>query len=433
MKINEFDNEVTQKQLDILEMYIDKVFNKIGIDVEFTRHFLDRVNDERNGKQITIKELGALFAKEYKRWGKPIAQMGPDKEAVMKDLESDINIPFALRWNGKELELIAKTVMRKKNFRTPNKEFPVESIEEHDDPSSYVKTIRKAGYSIYVSKIAGGEGGTRFEVETPSGKEFEVIERETGHYELYKDGPTLSGRGEVFGSLMDAIRAAETVNEDTAHDPMANIESVIEVAYNYFDKNPAKDSLDSLLIFEKDGKFNLIHNRNQRQHSLRDEGWKLVGIVNSDRSLTLAPKYKYVMDESAEHIDEDLGSIPPLTDLIIMAVVGKTTVAALKAAYKTGKYALKLKKLADKAGVKLNQAVYGEAIANEAINKDELVAKLADRQKQMFYKAALDALHRLVSSDPRGQTVGGYAFDIARAFNGVSAKELENMYRKSGK
>lgn len=96
MKINEFDNEVTQKQLDILEMYIDKVFNKIGIDVEFTRHFLDRVNDERNGKQITIKELGALFAKEYKRWGKPIAQMGPDKEAVMKDLESDINIPFAL-------------------------------------------------------------------------------------------------------------------------------------------------------------------------------------------------------------------------------------------------------------------------------------------------------------------------------------------------
>ena len=53
--------------------------------------------------------------------------MGPDTEAVMKDLETDINIPFVLRWNGKELEMIAKTVMRKKNFRTSNKEFPVEN------------------------------------------------------------------------------------------------------------------------------------------------------------------------------------------------------------------------------------------------------------------------------------------------------------------
>ena len=64
--------------------------------------------------------------------------------------------------------------------------------------------------------------------------------------------------------------------------------------------------------------------------------------------------------EDKEKVSEDFGSIPPLTDLIVMAVVGQTTVAALKAAYKTGKYALKLKRLADKAGVKLNNAVMGE-------------------------------------------------------------------------
>ena len=121
--------DVTQPQLNALEKAVDNVFRRIGIDVEFTRHFLDRANDERNGKPITIRELGRLFAKEYKRWGKPIAQMGPDTEAVMKDLESDINIPFALRWNGKELELIAKTVMRKKNFSTSNKQFPVENTQ----------------------------------------------------------------------------------------------------------------------------------------------------------------------------------------------------------------------------------------------------------------------------------------------------------------
>ncbi len=121
--------DVTQLQLNALEKAVDNVFGRIGIDVEFTRHFLDRANDERNGEPITIQELGKLFAKEYKRWGKPIAQMGPDTEAVMKDLESDINIPFALRWNGEELELIAKTVMRKKNFSTSNKQFPVENTQ----------------------------------------------------------------------------------------------------------------------------------------------------------------------------------------------------------------------------------------------------------------------------------------------------------------
>ena len=131
--------DISQPQLDGLETIVDRAFSKVGIDVEFTRHFLQRANDDRNGEPITIKELGQIFAKEYKRWGKPIAQMGPDTQAVMKDLESDINIPFALNWNGKELELVAKTVMRKKNFKTPNQEFRVENKvnEALDNPYPY--------------------------------------------------------------------------------------------------------------------------------------------------------------------------------------------------------------------------------------------------------------------------------------------------------
>ena len=123
MRITEVDQKVTQIQLDTLEKALDKVFSRVGIDVEFTRHFLDRVNDERNVRQITLSELGQLFKKEFIKYGKPIAQLGPDAEAVMKDMSSDINIPFALDWNRDSgmLELVAKTVMRKKNFSTPNK------------------------------------------------------------------------------------------------------------------------------------------------------------------------------------------------------------------------------------------------------------------------------------------------------------------------
>ena len=131
MRINEVDRKLTPAELDNVEKFADNMFGKIGIDVEFTRHFLDRVNDERNVKQITSSELIRLFKQEYKRWGKPIAQLGPDAEAVMKDMKTDINMPFALRWDprNQELDLIAKTVMRKKDFKTPNQEFRVESKE----------------------------------------------------------------------------------------------------------------------------------------------------------------------------------------------------------------------------------------------------------------------------------------------------------------
>jgi hypothetical protein len=54
--------------------------------------------------------------------------MGPDAEAVMKDLATDINMPFVLSWDkeNEELDLIAKTVMRKPDFKTSNREFAVE-------------------------------------------------------------------------------------------------------------------------------------------------------------------------------------------------------------------------------------------------------------------------------------------------------------------
>jgi hypothetical protein len=260
MKINELDKGVgvTQQQLDALEKVLDQVFSKVGIDIEFTRHFIDRVNDERNVKPISIKELAMLFKKEFIKYGKPIAQLGPDAQAVMKDLESDINIPFALNWNGEELELVAKTVMRKKDFKSSNKEFTVE------------------------------------------------------------------------------------------------------------------------------------------------------------RSIT-----------------EDFGSVPPLAELIVMAVVAKTSVSVLigmfKAAIKTGKGVRKLKQIANNAGIALDAKMNPDMYES---TKEELLAKLQDSQKKRFYNAALDAMHRLVTTKGSRQSVGGYAFEISRAFNGIEPKELEQMYNE---
>tara|TARA_B110000046_G_scaffold3077_2_gene3317 strand:+ start:944 stop:5005 length:4062 start_codon:yes stop_codon:yes gene_type:complete len=223
--------DVTQGELNALERVIDNVFSRIGIDVEFTRHFIDRANDDRNGEPITIQELGRLFAKEYKRWGKPIAQLGPDAEAVMKDLESDINIPFALRWNGKELEMIAKTVMRKKNFKTSNKQFPVESLKNgiFDRATTSLNEVRGPNLLAMINAIADELGVSPTVARA-------IAYQESGHRHTTKDGKVLVGdvklKNKAYGAFQVRSMALADVNrlyktnytmDDLKNDPSANV------------------------------------------------------------------------------------------------------------------------------------------------------------------------------------------------------------------
>ena len=130
------DKKITQSDIDQLERYADRLFASVGIDVEFTRHFLDRVNDARNKTQITPAELTRLFKQSYKKYGKKIAKLGPDAEAVLNDMRTDINMPFALKWDGKELDLVAKTVMRKSNFSTSNPKLSFEEFIDEKAPNT---------------------------------------------------------------------------------------------------------------------------------------------------------------------------------------------------------------------------------------------------------------------------------------------------------
>ena len=117
---------ISKSDLDQIEKYADRLFAAVGIDVEFTRHFHDRVNDERNKKPINQAELVRLFRLTYKKYGKKISQMNPDAEAVVTDMETDINMPFVINLDkGGMLDLVAKTVMRKKDFKTSSQKLKV--------------------------------------------------------------------------------------------------------------------------------------------------------------------------------------------------------------------------------------------------------------------------------------------------------------------
>lgn len=118
----EKEDKITQQDLNNLEKWTDALFKKVGLDIEFTKHFIDRVNDKRNKKQITFTELTKMFRGTWKKYGYKIPKLGDGAQAVINDMRSDINMPFVLDWDNQsqEFDLIAKTILRKKNFKTTN-------------------------------------------------------------------------------------------------------------------------------------------------------------------------------------------------------------------------------------------------------------------------------------------------------------------------
>ena len=111
----------TKQQMKDLEKFGDRLLNKYGVDIEFTKHFRDRMNDTRNRPCIKIAELQQLFKKMEKFGGGRIKSHG-EGQAVLLDIQRDLNLPVVIHLlkNGM-FEVRAKTIMRKKNFKSSNK------------------------------------------------------------------------------------------------------------------------------------------------------------------------------------------------------------------------------------------------------------------------------------------------------------------------
>ena len=141
--------DVTQGQLNDLEKFGDRLLKKFNIDIEFTRHFADRMNDKRNDPAIKVTELQRLFKKIAKNKGKDVKKHG-DAEAVLKDMQSDLNLPVVVNYKNGEFEVVNKTIMRKKNFKTTSPEIKYESQDpdikdrEGTQPARYHKGLAKS-------------------------------------------------------------------------------------------------------------------------------------------------------------------------------------------------------------------------------------------------------------------------------------------------
>ena len=119
---NSLNENISNNELNAVEDYADRLFSELGLDVQFSKHFRKRVNDPRNTKPITPAELIGLFKRTYLKSGKKISSMPPSAQAVIQDMRTDINTPFVIEYDpmSKELDLVMKTIMRKKDFQTTN-------------------------------------------------------------------------------------------------------------------------------------------------------------------------------------------------------------------------------------------------------------------------------------------------------------------------
>lgn len=130
--VEKLEEDVSQRQIDDLEKFGDRLLKKFDIDIEFTRHFADRMNDKRNDPEIKVAEIQRLFKKIAKNKGKDIKKHG-DAEAVLKDMQSDLNLPVVVNYKDGEFEVVNKTIMRKKGFKTTSPEIKYEAKAQDPD------------------------------------------------------------------------------------------------------------------------------------------------------------------------------------------------------------------------------------------------------------------------------------------------------------
>jgi len=130
LNIKENLSEMAKSDLDTVEKYADNQLSPEEIELgKQTDHFFQRLNDPRNGKEISTAELIGFFKRlgdNKKRFLEFIKQY---QQFVVKDTRTNINIPFMQQAN----KLIAKTIMRKSDFKSSTPVFVDEMIKKVDD------------------------------------------------------------------------------------------------------------------------------------------------------------------------------------------------------------------------------------------------------------------------------------------------------------
>jgi len=150
-------DEMAAIQVTQVANFADKELSPadVVLGIKDTDHFFQRLNDPRNGAEITQSDLIGFFKRLSANKPKFLEFMKKYQEFVVSDKKTSLNIPFIQRAN----KLIAKTIMRKKDFKTNDPILSTENVlvESSDlklnipsDIDQIHKAFKKAGKKLYV-------------------------------------------------------------------------------------------------------------------------------------------------------------------------------------------------------------------------------------------------------------------------------------------
>ena len=146
-----FLNEMPMSDLQKIDKFADKQLNPV--DTVLTgKHFFDRLNDPRNGKEVSNAELIGFFKRLGKKKKDFIKFLNQYNQIVVKDNRTNLNIPFMKQAN----KLIAKTIMRKDDFKSSDAKYTIESedLDERGKMRPADRLRRKAAMAGKSKEIA---------------------------------------------------------------------------------------------------------------------------------------------------------------------------------------------------------------------------------------------------------------------------------------
>ena len=477
-----YGEDVSQKQIDDLEKFADRMLAKHNIDITFTRHFVDRMNDKRNDPEIKVAELQKFFKKVQQKKGSQI-KANPDIEAVLKDMSTNLNLPVVINYKNGEFEVVHKTIMRKKNFSTSSKELKYESSELEEARAKQAVSGGK------VQKLVTAHG-LKFK-----GKVYKEIDMELKSIDNNTQMVTFNiiHPKEIFGNEVKipfkTLRRGPFMATDTSKINNEAVSPAQQAAIAIAKKNFSTSSKE-LKYEERDYKkereqyhgtpeqMEKNRARKRARYAMEKAGKAKRGdgkdvhhkdnnpLNNDPKNLSLVSQHynrkePRMRKESPDYIEEisNMRRMKLVNKIKNSGVVKKGSMskddkkkdkqegaghsAAQRAAIAISKKEKAGKPGYDSEGKSLKKEAdgcwngYKQVGMKEKNGKmvpncvPESVAEALASNQELMNKAALDALHKLIKSKGNKSSLKSYAFDIAKSFRGMKGRDLENLYKKS--
>ena len=183
LNIKSLNEYVPEPEIDNIDDYADDALSPL--DLKIPSHFIDRVNDKRNRPEIETDELYDFFDKLSDEKDELEDMLDSDEEIVAVDSDTDINIPLA-KDRYKPNTVVAKTIMRKKNFATSNPKLVFEKTVGDNivcDNCGWTWKIEDGGNDLYICHKCGHDNTPKEEINNF----FKPLEGEETDFTFPKD------------------------------------------------------------------------------------------------------------------------------------------------------------------------------------------------------------------------------------------------------